>query len=404
MRSIDIAERANRVVAVRSSTVAGTADIERALVATREVRAWADAQESALISQLANVTSAPDPIIAAAGKTSLNRAGKARDRAKTLNATPSLADALADGAITADHVDALTRGSKQLDGDQRDQLFERVDELADVAAAATIDQFADRIRVEIKRLQSGDGMDRLERQRSNVRVNTWTDAEGMWNIRGRFDPLTGVKLSERLTNTVNTVFAEEVPALCPTDPIEKQKFLAAHALERLLTGQSTGRTTGRPEYIVVIDADAPGADGPVADWSLPVEIPARVLVELAPGADVHAVVVRNGVVLHAPGELALGRTTRLANRAQRRTLRALYATCAIPGCATTYDRCKLHHVIWWRHGGRTDLNNLLPVCAGHHANIHRDDWIVTLGQDRELTITTPDGAIRNTGPPSRRAA
>ena len=59
---------------------------------------------------------------------------------------------------------------------------------------------------------------------------------------------------------------------------------------------------------------------------------------------VHPVVVRNGVVLHAPGELDLGRTTRLANRAQRRALRALYATCAIPGCSVRYDRCKLHHV------------------------------------------------------------
>ncbi len=404
MRPIDVAERAKRVVAVRSATEAGTAEIERALVATREVRAWADAQESALISQLANVTSTPDPIIAAAGKTSLNRASKARDRANTLDATPSLADALADGTITADHVDALTRGSKQLDEDKRDQLFERANDLADVAADATIDQFADRIRVEIKRLQTGDGMDRLRRQRSNVRVNTWTDAEGMWNIRGRFDPLTGVKLAERLIQTVNTLFAEEVPELCPTDPIEKQKFLAAHALDRLLTGQAPSRTTGRPEYIVVIDADAPETDGPVAEWSLPVEIPPRVLVELAPNADVRAVVVRNGVVLHAPGELTLGRTTRLANRAQRRALRALYPTCAIPECTTTYAQCKLHHIVWWRHGGLTDLDNLVPVCAGHHTKIHHDGWIITLGKNRELTITTPDGTIRNTGPPKRRAA
>jgi hypothetical protein len=404
MRSTDIAGRAERVAAVRSSPVAGAAEIEAALVATREVRAWADSQEAALISQLTSVTSTPEPIIAAAGKTSLNRAGKARERAQTLDATPFLADALANGAITADHVDAITRGSKQLDDEQRRQLFVRVDDLTAVAAEATIDEFADRIRVEVKKLQSGDGMDRLERQLSNVRVNSWTDAEGMWNIRGRFDPLTGVKLSERLRNTVNSLFAEEVPDLCPSDPVEKQKFLAAHALRRLLTGNVVGRATGRPEYIVVIDADAPGTDGPVAEWTLPVEIPPRALAELAPGADVHAVIVRNGVVLHAPGELNLGRTTRLANRAQRRALRALYASCGIPGCATKYDRCKLHHIVWWRNGGRTDLDNLLPVCAGHHANIHHDGWVATLGPHRELTVTMPDGTVRNTGPPNRRAA
>jgi hypothetical protein len=65
-------------------------------------------------------------------------------------------------------------------------------------------------------------------------------------------------------------------------------------------------------------------------------------------ADIHAVIVRNGIVLYAPGELNLGRNTRLANRAQRRALRGLYKCCAIPGCTVAYDRCKLHHIIWWR--------------------------------------------------------
>lgn len=119
-------------------------------------------------------------------------------------------------------------------------------------------------------------------------------------------------------------------------------------------------------------------------------------------ADTSVVVVCNGVVLSAPGRLDLGRSTRLANRAQRRALRGLYATCAVPGCDVHCDRCKLHHVIWWRHGGRTDLENLLPVCVHHHGRIHNDGWNVELGADRELTITLPDGTTRCTGPPTRR--
>ncbi len=86
MRSTDIAGRAERVAAVRSSQSASATEIEAALVATREVRAWADSQDAALISHLTSVTSTPEPIIAAAGKTSLNRAGKARERAQTLDA------------------------------------------------------------------------------------------------------------------------------------------------------------------------------------------------------------------------------------------------------------------------------------------------------------------------------
>ncbi|HSL74594.1 MAG TPA: HNH endonuclease signature motif containing protein, partial [Ilumatobacteraceae bacterium] len=173
-------------------------------------------------------------------------------------------------------------------------------------------------------------------------------------------------------------------------------------LIRLLDGATSGKA-GRAEFVAVIDADAPGV-GPVVEWSIPVEIPARVLADLAGEADVHAVVVRNGVVLYAPGELDLGRRTRLANRAQRRALRAMYRTCAIPGCSVHFDRCHLHHVVWWRHDGPTDLANLLPVCTKHHGRIHHDGWIIELGPNRELTLRLPDGTVHTTGPPGRRTA
>jgi hypothetical protein len=279
-----------------------------------------------------------------------------------------------------------------------------LDSLVSVASTATIEQWRRRVRAEVRRLQTDHGEDRLERQRRNVRLGMWTDGEGMWNLRGRFDPATGVGLSARIDRMIETLFASSVPEGCPTDPIELQRFLAAHALARLVEGDGRAGAQGRPEVVVVVDADAPDVPGPVAEWAIPVELPPRIIAELAGDAAVTGVVVRNGVVLHAPGTLDLGRTTRLANRAQRRALRGLYRGCAIPGCTVGFDRCKLHHVIWWRHGGRTDLDNLLPVCTRHHGRIHNDGWVVELGPRRELTLRLPDGTIHNTGPPIRRAA
>ncbi len=176
-----------------------------------------------------------------------------------------------------------------------------------------------------------------------------------------------------------------------------------------LTNSGSGTGSGASMLVVV---DATGAatgsnDGrPIVDWGIPVEIPDRVLYDLygQPDTTVDVVIVRNGIVLHAPGQLDLGRSTRLANRAQRRALRALYTTCAIPGCGTHFNRCVIHHVTWWEHGGFTDLANLIPLCVLHHHKIHDQNWQITLTADRTLTVTLPDGRIMTTGPPHTRTA
>ena len=400
-------ERVRHVADVCGDNAATAAQVQSALVAARQVESWVQAQVAALTGHLAEIDSFPEATIAAASKTSLGQAGKIKERSDTLTATPAIASALHDGAITAAHVDAVTRASKQLDEAQRDALFDRVDSLVDVAVAGTVDQFNTRIRFEVRKLQAASADDRLAQQRRNARFSTWVDDEGMWNMRGRFDPVAGLQVAARVDNTVHALFAEHTPPGCPTDPIEKQKFLAAHAVFRLLEdgGPAGVGRRGRAEFVGVIDADAPvHGDGPIVDWPIPIEVPGRVLAELVSDGDLTGVVVRNGVVLHAPGQLDLGRTTRLASRAQRRALRGLYRGCAIPGCSVAFDRCKLHHVTWWRHGGLTDLDNLLPVCTEHHGKIHNDNWVVELGPRRKLTLRLPDGTIHNTGPPSRRAA
>lgn len=36
--------------------------------------------------------------------------------------------------------------------------------------------------------------------------------------------------------------------------------------------------------------------------------------------------------------------------------------------------------------------------------VHTASWAVTLGPNRQMTLTLPDGTVHNTGPPSRKAA
>jgi len=171
----------------------------------------------------------------------------------------------------------------------------------------------------------------------------------------------------------------------------------------MLDGNS-GRP-GKPEVVVVIDHTQPGPDGkPAIDWGLPVELPEQILADVVARANTYTLAVRNGVVVDAGGDMDQGRASRQPNRAQRRALRGLYTTCAIPGCCVRYARTKLHHVIWWRHGGPTNVDNLLPLCELHHQTVHHDGWLLQLTRDRQLTVTLPDGQVMTTGPPKRGAA
>ena len=259
------------------------------------------------------------------------------------------------------------------------------------------------MRAEAERLAGDGGEERLARQQRNVRFNHRVDpTSGMIEVWGKLDPLRGMKFVNRLKARMSELFVEKTPDGCPSDPVEKNAYMQALALLDLC--ERGGGRAGRPEVIVVVDTRESGGTGPTVDWGIPVELPVKVLTDLVPRADVHTIVVRDGAIVHAPGRLDLGRTTRLANAAQRRALRAIYPTCAIPDCPTRFDHGKIHHVRWWRHGGRTDLDNLLPVCIRHHTAIHHEGWTVELTPDRVLTVTLPNGEVMTTGPPRRRAA
>lgn len=118
----------------------------------------------------------------------------------------------------------------------------------------------------------------------------------------------------------------------------------------------------------------------------------------------HAAIIP--VVLDSDGVvLDQGRTVRNATRAQRRALRAMYATCAIPGCRVASGHCQPHHIRWWvEHGGPTDLHNLLPLCSRHHHCVHEGGWQIVMHPDRSLTITYTDGSVQETGPPGAERA
>ena len=130
-----------------------------------------------------------------------------------------------------------------------------------------------------------------------------------------------------------------------------------------------------------------------------IELPVETLRRLACCANIiPAVLGSDGVILDQ------GREARLANRRQRRALRAMYPTCAIAGCHTRFDHCKIHHIRWWdRDHGPTDLANLIPLCSRHHHAVHEGGWLLTMHPTTpELTVRFPDGTGTTMPPPTAR--
>ncbi|HEY7477999.1 MAG TPA: HNH endonuclease signature motif containing protein, partial [Actinomycetota bacterium] len=70
--------------------------------------------------------------------------------------------------------------------------------------------------------------------------------------------------------------------------------------------------------------------------------------------------------------------------------------CVFPGCGTN-RYTQVHHVRWWRHGGKTDLENLALVCSLHHRLVHEHGWRLTRSGGRARWFR-PDGERYRAGP------
>jgi hypothetical protein len=95
--------------------------------------------------------------------------------------------------------------------------------------------------------------------------------------------------------------------------------------------------------------------------------------------------------------LGLGRTSREPSAWMLRQVRYRDRECQFPGCGARRFT-QAHHVVWWRHGGRTDLDNLLLICSFHHRLVHEHGWSVKRDPDGKVRWFLPGGARYRAGP------
>ena len=357
----------------------------------KQMRGWLDAFEAAYTNwvdalyQQGSGAPAADVHTRDQGVPS-HEARKRERRAKTIKDAPRFGEALSNGEIAAEHVDALANATAKLDADLKAELLARQADLVRMASHTTPERFARHCRSELDRIRRRHGVDLARRQREQMHLTMKIDRfTQMYVLRGEFDPDTGARIFKALD--------DEIAALVQQggDRGADRSRLAADALADLVSGGHQAKRPGVAELSLIVD-----------ERTLTGDVHEHTVCELADGTSVAIESARRvacnahivPIVVDASGRvLDLGRTQRLASARQRIALRAMYRTCAFPGCDVPFARCEIHHLIEWQQGGRTDLADLLPTCSRHHHVVHEGGWKLELDDDRTLTVTQPDGEL-----------
>jgi len=189
--------------------------------------------------------------------------------------------------------------------------------------------------------------------------------------------------------------AESIPSM-PGEPqrcsvsARRAEALVALCSARIARDADPDRAT-----VVVhaqLDAVAGVSNGEVEGTAV---VPAQTVRRLLCNARVQTVIEdRSG------NALGLGRTTRVPSASMIRQVRYRNRGCRFPGCDAR-QFAEAQHIVWWRHGGRTDLDNLALICSFHHRLVHEHGWRVRREDDGTLRWFARDGTRYRAGPPER---
>ena len=269
-------------------------------------------------------------------------------RAKALSNTKAFGEALANGDVSAEHADVLADLTAKVSDSVKAGFFDRDQELLATATTSSPEQFARHCRRVIARLERDQGIERNKQQRRDTCLSLSVQRDGMHRISGLLHPELGAAIFTAVDKQVATMLADN------PDRLDRSQ-LAAQALGNLVSG---GHQTERPveaEILVLCDHTTLTHglhDHSVCETDSAAILPPETIRRLCCNGRITPILLVDGIPID------VGREQRLANRAQRRALRAIYRTCGFAGCETPFNRCEIHHLVPWEIGGVTDLANL----------------------------------------------
>jgi hypothetical protein len=369
-----------------------SAELDAYLRHVAELRAWCDARQVRATRrqrQLADRGQAPDPrhSLANHGRQSSKDAAAAGEREAVCTAMPGFEEALADGAVSAGHVDAIAGATRDLTDEERSEFVADADGLLADATKQGVDAFARNCRELAKgiraRHNARSDVDELEEQRRQSKVSRWVDRQtGMHKTLIECDPVTDRQIWSAIQRQRGRLRQRNQQS---RTNVSWDRLTVDAVVEAV--GSASG--DGRGSLVVHIDVDSLTGgrhERTLCETDSGTHVPIETARRLACEADLIPVVLDGrGVVLDQ------GRAKRLATPEQRTAIETMQATCSHPDCTVTIDDCRIHHLRPWSQGGRTDLADLAPLCEHHHHLVHEGGWTFTMTPERVGTWIRPDG-------------
>jgi hypothetical protein len=327
--------------------------------------------------------------IAAATNGALPAARRLVKQASALRELPAKLDGLRSGVITMDHAECLIHATNP-----RTREAMAIDEASFVLVAQSM-KFRDFVRkvANWSLFKDADGAHDPVTAASTLDLRLGVFGRG--ELVGDFVPSDMRELRAMLDPEVDRLYRQEIAEREVTDapaaPMRTGRERRAAAFMNLVLRAKNGDETTISNSasatigIIVTPRELRAASGAHAvDDNTPIAQPE--FERLACDSEIYRVVMKNG-----SEALDLGRGVRTASPAQKRMLAARDGGCVVPGCDATPRLCHAHHVSWWSHEGKTDINNFAMLCRTHHEQVHERRWIIRIAADQTITFEKPDG-------------
>src|SRR5689334_4863124 len=137
-------------------------------------------------------------VIARNSNVSAKEAARRERRAKALAKTKAFGQALAKGAVSAEHADVLADLTTRVTDSVRDSFFDLDQQLAGKAALLTPETYARHCRNELARLERDEGIERNKQQRRDTYLTISTQRDGMYRINALLHPELGEHITKAL--------------------------------------------------------------------------------------------------------------------------------------------------------------------------------------------------------------